>query len=315
VPDEQQPPRNTKRPIGFVPPSAPQKDTAHGQSEGLKAEDVTTESGQAPPTPPLPPNDTGADEKALKELQDALKQIEQNTGIQIEDIHLSGSHPALEQMNQRVFGKLRTTEQRKKDRFDSHNPQNHPRFKEWERFCKDQFRMAHEANLPKGTLRLPSFHLWLRHTEEEEERIRNRPKIRGDNPPLANKRAAKSFFNRIFRPGYVNRLLKTWPLHAYTHSFETILADESKLNLSVCFQIPSERQHLSDELDRITHKELLLFMKRHSKRPSDDEIREHLHWELVSFQDENDIPILRVDITATERPNTDPSPSPGGIYV
>lgn len=111
----------------------------------------------------------------------------------------------------------------------------------------------------------------------------------------------------------MERLLAPWPLYTYTRGFETILANGSKLNLSVCFQIPSERQHLSEELDRVTHKELLLFIKGHLKRPSDDEIRRHLHWELVSFQDENNIPILRVEITRTEIPSPNSS-SPDAIY-
>jgi hypothetical protein len=70
--------------------------------------------------------------------------------------------------------------------------ESHPRYHEWVEYCKQQFKWAREANLPEGTLKLPPFHMWVKLQEEEEERLRNRPRIRSDNPPEANRLAAGS---------------------------------------------------------------------------------------------------------------------------
>ena len=201
---------------------------------------------------------------------------------------------------------------------DDEDPFKHPRFQQWLNECEiisEGIRQHAEKNpfaAPLGPP--PPFYLWLKLKQEDEIRERNRPRIRSANPPRANIEAAKSLFNKLFRPGYVERLLAPFTLHAYPTEFTLLLADNSTVKTTVHFQIPADKQILIEQLNHVTSKELLIFAARKHKRPTATELQNHLHLALVEFQNENDIAVLRVEISANIHFPKNSSPS-GGLYV
>ena len=187
----------------------------------------------------------------------------------------------------------------------------HHRAGEWLDWCSQQMKSAREAGLPEGTLRLPPFHMWLKIDEEEKERERNRPRIRTANPPEGNVYHANKFFNKVFRPSYSEELLKPWVLTTITRTFQAVLAnDKTKVTIAITFQIPKLNEALLPELVKITEKELLLDINRYTQPPSPYEIQKQLHWNLVGFQNENNIAVLRIDVVPTVPPD---SATPGSI--
>lgn len=204
------------------------------------------------------------------------------------------------------------TETRKTQKLDAlDEARAHPRFKEWMEECKIIADAARHFNDP--SIRPPSFQLWLRLKEEEKEWERKRPRVRSDNPPRGNVEAAESLFNRIFRPGWIEELLKPFPLYVYNTEFTLLLADKSTLKTTVHFQIPNHQQVLIEQLNRVTEKELLIFTGSKAKPPSVSELENHLHLSLVQFQNENVVAVLRVEICANihlPKPNQS-----GELYV
>lgn len=96
-------------------------------------------------------------------------------------------------------------------------------------------------------------------------------------------------------------------LDAYNTDFTCPLADRSVIRLTVHFQIPRElnmpsaygdpqSSHFVEQLNRVTEAKLVMYAERFTDPPSKTEIREHLHLELAQFQNENNVPVLRVDI-------------------
>jgi hypothetical protein len=66
---------------------------------------------------------------------------------------------------------------------------SHPRFQEWLQWCTDQHTLASKAQVPEGTLRLPSFRIWLREQEKQTEAPQQPapdPRIRTENPPISS---------------------------------------------------------------------------------------------------------------------------------
>lgn len=86
------------------------------------------------------------------------------------------------------------------------------------------------------------------------------------------------------------------PLYAYNTEFTTVLADNSILKTAIHFQIPNDRQSIIEQLNRVTEKEMLLFVGPRNIPPSGSEVQNQLHIALVQFQHENQIQILRVEV-------------------
>jgi hypothetical protein len=85
------------------------------------------------------------------------------------------------------------------------------------------------------------------------------------------------------------------PLHSFNTDFTAPLADDTTLQVTVHFQIPSSVGD-TEQLNRITENILVPFCLPLSKPPVASQIEEHLQTRLVQFQDENNIPVLRVNV-------------------
>ena len=86
------------------------------------------------------------------------------------------------------------------------------------------------------------------------------------------------------------------PLLAFNTEFTAVLADASTISTTVLFQIPTVRSGITDNLNRITEAILLRFARDRGTPPTPREIEDHLETALVQFQNENQIPVLRVQV-------------------
>ena len=257
---QSRPSRKKKRPIGF---------NVSGSTDDHLIERPKTAPSPHEATERSSPTPEFDDEKALKDLRERLKKMEQQSGIKIESIDLKAMFPndpasqaAAAELNRRLFSKILTPEEKEEATFSRHNPANHPRYKEWQRWCEQQIQWAHEAKLDKGVLRLPSFRMWLLMEEKPQNPAeRSRPRIQSDNPPQGNVYHANKFFNQTFHPTYARELLTPWKLFTYLKTFSTILSTGARVEITLWFSIPDSQRDVSDELHSVTHRELRLLMK------------------------------------------------------
>jgi hypothetical protein len=87
------------------------------------------------------------------------------------------------------------------------------------------------------------------------------------------------------------------PLHVYNREFTAPLADNSVVKTNIFFSLPLSMSHKDAQLDTVTEKEFLIFCAAKASPPSAKEIEDRLCTRLVSFQDENQIPVLRVEVS------------------
>ncbi len=87
------------------------------------------------------------------------------------------------------------------------------------------------------------------------------------------------------------------PLHVYNREFTAPLADNSVVRTNIFFTLPVSLARLDAQLDTVTEKEFLIFVATKTTPPSAQEIENHLCSRLVTFQDENQIPVLRVEVS------------------
>jgi hypothetical protein len=117
-----------------------------------------------------------------------------------------------------------------------------------------------------------------------------------------------NFSNLLLSDGeYFPRLFE---LDAYLIEFTAPLADRSTLLISVHFQIPRELDtslplsygtpppfpNLVKQLNRVIEVKLITYVQQFTEPPSRLAIEDHLNHELVRFQDENKIAVLRVEV-------------------
>jgi hypothetical protein len=117
-------------------------------------------------------------------------------------------------------------------------------------------------------------------------------------------------------------------LDAFSTEFTAPLADRSSIiRITVHFQIPlTLNPHISgstdrpappsrfvEQLNRVAEVKLITYTQRFDAPPSAGEIEEYLNRELVQFQDENAVPILRVAVPFTIP--VPPSDKPKGVNV
>jgi hypothetical protein len=86
-------------------------------------------------------------------------------------------------------------------------------------------------------------------------------------------------------------------LHVYNREFTAPLADNSVVKTNIFFSLPLSMSHKDAQLDTVTEKEFLIFCATKANPPSAKEIEDQLCTRLVSFQDENQIPVLRVEVS------------------
>jgi hypothetical protein len=97
------------------------------------------------------------------------------------------------------------------------------------------------------------------------------------------------------------------PLFSYNVEFTAPLLDNSTIRITVYFQIPRElggstqdpKYAVSasmEELNRLTENILIRFCKPLDKPPPEAALQDHLSHELVRFQDENKVAVLRIDV-------------------
>lgn len=99
------------------------------------------------------------------------------------------------------------------------------------------------------------------------------------------------------------------PLYAYNTNFLAPLADGSRLTITIHFQLPAAHQAVMDQyrmtetpspcmeqLNRVTENLLIPFVFQLTKPPSPGDVEEHLHVNLVRFQNECNLPVLRVNV-------------------
>lgn len=101
-----------------------------------------------------------------------------------------------------------------------------------------------------------------------------------------------------------------YALDAYNTEFTSPLADRSTLRITLHFQIPrhlniilpspygqqNESPHFVEQLNRITEAKLVRYTQRFTDPPSHLEIEDYLSRELAQFQDENNVPVLRLSV-------------------
>lgn len=116
------------------------------------------------------------------------------------------------------------------------------------------------------------------------------------------------------------------PLYAYNTNFMVKFADHSLADITVHFQIPRDRgTHTKDytgseqpsefieQLNRVTENILTPFCLRCPALPDPSVVQDHLHKELVTFQDENCVPVLKVNVPIILP--VQPPPQPKAVYV
>lgn len=119
---------------------------------------------------------------------------------------------------------------------------------------------------------------------------------------------------------------KPIPLDAYNTEFTCPLADRSMLRATVHFQIPRElnysapatytapaaSSHFVEQLNRVTEAKLITYTQDFAEPPSRLEIEKYLNHQLVQFQDENDVRVLRVSVPIVIHVHPD---KPRGVHV
>ncbi len=116
------------------------------------------------------------------------------------------------------------------------------------------------------------------------------------------------------------------PLDAYNTEFVCLLANRSTIRITVHFQIPQElnastsaspygsapaTSHFVEQLNRVTEASLISFCRTFTSPPSESRVEDHLQRDLVRFQNENNVAVLRVNV-----PIIDPPPEqPKNTYV
>ena len=87
-------------------------------------------------------------------------------------------------------------------------------------------------------------------------------------------------------------------LNAYNTEFTAPLADRSTLRITVHFQLPSVLAvpAFVEQLNRVTDVKLVVYAQESSAPPSRLQIEEYLNRELAQFQEENNIPVMRVNV-------------------
>jgi hypothetical protein len=98
-------------------------------------------------------------------------------------------------------------------------------------------------------------------------------------------------------------------LHLYNREYTAPLADNSVIRTNIFFTLPTALAHKDQQLDTFTEKEFLIFVARKLTPPTAEEIQNHLSKKLLPFQDENQIPVLRVEVSLHIHI---PSPKPKG---
>jgi hypothetical protein len=91
------------------------------------------------------------------------------------------------------------------------------------------------------------------------------------------------------------------PTDHYNTEFTTVMADNSLMRTTIHFELPTALAGLPyhvEQLNRITETLLLRFVVTKREPPTAAEIEDHLKIMLVQFQDERQIPILRLLVAA-----------------
>jgi|SRR5580704_7223689 hypothetical protein len=109
-------------------------------------------------------------------------------------------------------------------------------------------------------------------------------------------------------------------LDAYNTEFTAPLADRSMVCITVHFHIPREHNmpinaqapHLVEQLNRVTEAKLVVFTQLLAEPPSRLAIQEYLNRELVQFQDDNHVDVLRVQVPLAVHVHPD---KPKGVNV
>jgi hypothetical protein len=101
-------------------------------------------------------------------------------------------------------------------------------------------------------------------------------------------------------------------LHVYNREFTAPLADNSVVKTNIFFSLPLSMAHKDNQLDTVTEKEFLIFCATKASPPSGKDVEDYLCRRLVSFQDENQIPVLRVEVSLHIHIPA-PKPKGGGI--
>jgi len=110
-------------------------------------------------------------------------------------------------------------------------------------------------------------------------------------------------------------------LDAYNTEFTAPLADRSMVCITVHFHIPRELNtpinpqaapHLVEQLNRVTEAKLVVFTQLLTEPPSRLVIQEYLNRELVQFQDDNHVDVLRVQVPLAVHIHPD---KPKGVNV
>jgi hypothetical protein len=100
------------------------------------------------------------------------------------------------------------------------------------------------------------------------------------------------------------------PLDAYNTEFTSPLADRSTVRITVHFQVPrnlssvapspygppSLPSHFVEQLNRVTEAKLITYTQSFTDPPSRLTIEDFLNRELVQFQNENNVLVLRVSV-------------------
>jgi len=116
------------------------------------------------------------------------------------------------------------------------------------------------------------------------------------------------------------------PLYAYNTNFMVKFADHSLADITVHFQIPRDKgihtsdyrgcdqtQEFIEQLNRVTENILTPFCLRCPTLPDESVVQEHLHKELVTFQNENFVSVLKVNVPIILP--IQPPPQPKTVYV
>jgi hypothetical protein len=102
------------------------------------------------------------------------------------------------------------------------------------------------------------------------------------------------------------------PSHIYNREYTAPLADNSVVRTNIFFTLPAAFSNRDQQLDTFTEKEFLIFVATKTVPPTAAEIQDHLAKRLRPFQDENQIPFLRVEVSLHIHIAA-PKPKGGGV--
>jgi hypothetical protein len=112
--------------------------------------------------------------------------------------------------------------------------------------------------------------------------------------------AGAAWFEYPIYKGIVNQAAQlNQPLtpHVYNTEYHAPLADSSVVKTNIFFTLPLSHSNKDQQLNTVTEKEFLIFVGTKSSPPTGEELQDHLAKKLLSFQDENQIPFLRVEVS------------------